>query len=85
MPIFATLDGSIVIRVNSREHLPHHVHVEWRDEEALLCIADGAIYAGSLTGHILATALTFIAANRAALTEAFFTQNPNLPRPRGLP
>lgn len=82
MPTIATLEHNIVIRMFGRDHLPHHIHVEWRGEEAIVLIADSTIYAGGLTGHVHAAVAVYVDANRAALTERFFAINPNLPRPK---
>jgi hypothetical protein len=82
MPTVTTLSSGAVLKMKGREHLPHHVHVEWKEEEVLLQIADGEVYAGEVPSHVLAEARAYIAENRDTLCERFFALNPNLPRPR---
>jgi hypothetical protein len=82
MPTVARLESGAVVKVKGREHLPHHVHVEWKEEEVLLKIANGDIYMGEVPSHVLVEARAYVAANREALTERFFALNPTLPPPR---
>jgi hypothetical protein len=81
MPTVAILPNGVRIIIRGRDHLPAHVHVEWRSESAALIIASGDIYAGALTGHVHTAARAYIAENAAALTAQFFAQNPQLPQP----
>ena len=83
MPTITTLPSGAVVKLKGREHLPHHVHVEWKnDDEVLLQIEDGEIYSGNVPSHVLAEARAYIDSNRASLTAEFFRLNPALPRPR---
>jgi hypothetical protein len=66
MPRLARFDG-IEIVMNTRDHLPPHVHVLFKEEEVVIEIADGAVYAGSIAGHALTAARGWIAANREDL------------------
>lgn len=63
MPTLVRFDG-IQIVMNTRDHLPAHVHVLFKEDEVVVEIADGAVYAGSIAGHALTAARTWIAANR---------------------
>jgi len=81
MPTVATLPNGARIVVRGRDHLPAHVHAEWRAEAAIIVIATGDLYAGTMTGHVLAAVRAYVAENCPMLTQRFFAQNPQLPRP----
>lgn len=47
MPVISIFFG-IVIRMYHREHGPPHFHASYQGFEALVVIADGSVFAGSL-------------------------------------
>lgn len=72
MPTLARFDG-IEIWMNTRDHLPAHVHCSFRDEEVVVVIADGSIYAGSMSARALKACRDWIAANRDNLVQRWAT------------
>jgi Domain of unknown function (DUF4160) len=52
MPIISIFFG-IVIRMYHNDHAPPHFHASYQGFEALIRIADGSIYAGSLPNKAL--------------------------------
>lgn len=66
MPRLVSFDG-IEIRMNTRDHLPVHVHVFHRDCEAIVLVDNGDVYAGEIAGHALAAARVWVAENREQL------------------
>ena len=47
-PLLIEKEG-VSIRIQSREHLPPHIHASYGDEEALINIRTGKIFAGFIT------------------------------------
>jgi len=52
MPQIASFDG-IDLYMYFRDHAPPHVHAFYGDDEALVVIADGSVYAGKLPARRL--------------------------------
>jgi hypothetical protein len=66
------------MNVYSAEHLPPHFHAIHASEEALLVIADGSVYAGSLPSKELKKARKWLAENRPEVLAVFYQLNPKL-------
>ena len=79
MPRVAKLNN-VEIRINPSEHHPAHVHVFCGDDECLLLIADGSVYAGAAAASTLAVARAYLAEHREEVTDRFFAINTHLPR-----
>lgn len=77
MPCIDQFDG-IKINVYNGEHRPPHIHVLYVEFEILLCIEDGAIYAGRLPDKQLKKAMNWLLINADWALNVFFTLNPNL-------
>jgi len=69
VPRIEVLDGDIVITINTRDHLPPHVHVRFAGEQVLLCIEDGSVYEGSIPRPQRKRAQQYVRANRDMLLE----------------
>ena len=52
MPLLAAFYG-LVVYLYWRDHEPPHFHVEYGEQEALIVIEDGRVYAGSLPPRAL--------------------------------
>jgi hypothetical protein len=66
-----------IIRVNTPDHLPPHVHVVMSDRrDALVDLATLAITSRTLRASEIADALQWIAANRAYCIQVFKECNP---------
>jgi hypothetical protein len=77
MPNIAYFEG-IKINIYNGDHLPPHVHVEYGNEEALLVIVDGSIYAGWLPPKQLKKASEWLYNNQVAADSTFKYLNPHL-------
>lgn len=62
MPQLASFDG-IDICTYFRDHAPPHVHAFYGDDEALVVVADGSVYAGALPTRKLVLVQEYVAAN----------------------
>lgn len=62
MPQLASFDG-IEIYMYFRDHAPPHVHAFHGDDEVLVVIRDGSVYAGSLPANKLGQVRGYVAAN----------------------
>jgi len=62
MPQLASFDG-IDIYMYFKDHAPPHVHAFHGDDEAVLLVRDGSIFAGSLPVNKLAVVRAWIEAN----------------------
>lgn len=84
MPRLSTFYG-IVIRIHTSDHPPPHFHAEYGENEALLRIEDGTIYAGSLPRRALRLVQTWHSLHvdelRAAWTRAAGQQHPGTIEP----
>jgi hypothetical protein len=82
-PLLIRIDG-VRIHVQSREHLPPHIHAFYGEEEALIHIRSGEVYAGSLPVNKLKVIREWLAEgeNRSRTEENFYELNPRL-RPKG--
>lgn len=79
MPRVAFIAG-VEIRINPGDHHPAHVHVFCGDDEVLLIIDDGSVYAGTASSTTLTVARDYLAAHRDAVRDRFFALNAHLPR-----
>lgn len=77
MPCIDQFDG-IKINVYNGEHRPPHIHVLYAEFEILLCIEDGAIYAGVLPDKQLKKAMNWLLDNADWALDVFIALNPNL-------
>lgn len=66
MPQLASFDG-IEIYMYFKDHAPPHIHAFHGDDEALVLIRDGSIFAGSLPANKLGPVRAWVAANAAVL------------------
>jgi hypothetical protein len=66
----------IAFYVYADDHNPPHVHAIYGDQVALLEIATGRVYAGSLPGAKLRHAKAWLAENQAAALAAWERMNP---------
>ena len=73
----------VSIVVQGREHLPPHVHASYGEDEALVDIRTGEVFAGSLPGKKLRVVQEWLkeGKNRAVAEENFYELNPRL-RPK---
>lgn len=62
MPKLVTLDG-VDIYMYFKDQAPPHVHAFYGDDEALVVIRDGSIYAGALPTQKLALVKVYLAEN----------------------
>ena len=78
-PLLIDKDGISVI-IHGREHLPPHIHVCYRDNEALVDIRTGEIFKGHIPGKKLKIVQRWLAEekNRAVVEENFYELNPRL-------
>lgn len=53
MPIISSFFG-IYVRMYFADHTPPHIHVEYQGHEALVSLADGEVFEGSLPRRALA-------------------------------
>lgn len=66
MPQLVSFDG-IDVYMYFKDHAPPHVHAFHGEDEALILIRDGSIYAGSLPSNKLAALRAWVAANAVEL------------------
>lgn len=78
-PLLIDKDG-VSVHVQSREHLPPHIHVFSGDDEALVDIRTGEIFEGYLSGKRLRIVQEWLAEdkNRIQVEENFYELNPRL-------
>jgi hypothetical protein len=78
-PLLIDKDG-VSIHVQSREHLPPHVHAFSGDDEALVNIRTGEVVAGYLTGKKLKVVQDWLSVgdNRKLVEKNFYELNPRL-------
>ena len=81
MPNFDNIDG-IKINIYNGDHMPPHIHAEYGDDEVLLVINTGEIYAGWLPVKQLNKARLWLLNNNYNAAKAFKTLNPHLYAPR---
>ena len=62
MPRLASFDGVDVYRY-FKDHAPPHVHAFHGEDEVLVVIRDGSVYAGALSGNQLSLVRDYVAAN----------------------
>lgn len=81
-PLLIDKDG-VSIRIQSREHLPPHIHAFSGDDEALVYIRTGEIFEGYIPGKKLRIVQQWLneGDNRKIVEENFYELNPGL-RPR---
>mgnify|MGYP001172828208 FL=1 len=72
MPQIASFDG-IELYMYFRDHAPPHVHAFYGDDEALVVVADGALFAGQLPARRLALVRAYIAPRRDELLNLWET------------
>jgi hypothetical protein len=74
------LKNGLRIEIRSREHLPPHIHVFAGDDEALVAIRSGRIFAGKLESKKLKLVNKWLetGSNRSIVEENFFELNPRL-------
>ena len=66
MPRLVCIDG-VDIYMYFKDHAPPHVHGIYGDDEALVTIRDGGVYAGSLPANKLAVVSGYVLANTETL------------------
>ena len=78
-PLLIGKEGVSII-VQSREHLPPHIHAFHGDDEALVYIRTGKIFEGSLPNKKLKVVQDWLDEknNRATVEEIFYELNPRL-------
>lgn len=78
-PILIDKDG-VSIYVNSKEHLPPHVHAFSGDDEAMINIRTGEIVKGELESRKLRIVQDWLGDgnNRKMAEEEFYKQNPTV-------
>ena len=76
-PLLADKDGVKII-IQSREHLPPHIHLCYGDDEALVNIRTGTMFEGYIPGKKLKAVQAWLAENRAVIEENFYELNPGL-------
>jgi hypothetical protein len=81
-PLLINRDGVSIV-IQSREHLPPHVHASSGEDEALINIRTGEIFAGSIDGKKLRIVREWLAEDgrREIVEENFYELNPGL-RPK---
>ena len=72
MPRLASFNG-VDIYMYFKDHVPPHVHAFHGDDEALIVIRDGSVYAGSLPSSKLGLAQEYVAANMETLLARWAT------------
>ncbi len=72
MPQLASFDG-IDIYMYFKDHAPPHVHAFHGDDEVLVVIRDGSVYAGSLPGRKVELVRDYVAANTQELMARWAT------------
>src|SRR4051812_22378582 len=78
-PLLIDKDGINII-VQSREHLPPHIHACYGDDEALVNIKSGKMFRGSIPAKKLKIVQKWLAEGdtRATVEENFYELNPQL-------
>lgn len=78
-PLLIDKDG-VSIHIQSREHLPPHIHAFSGEDEALVDIRTGNIFAGYLSGKKLRIVRNWLdkGENRKIVEENFYELNPRL-------
>jgi len=78
-PLLENKDG-VRIHVQSKEHLPPHIHVFSGDDEALIVIRTGEIHEGFIPGKKLKIVKKWLAEgdNRELTERNFYELNPRL-------
>jgi hypothetical protein len=71
VPRLSAFYGMVVYVYHWRDHAPPHFHVEYGDREALIVIADGRVYAGSLPTRALRMVRQWRRLHLAELQEAW--------------
>lgn len=66
MPRIAAFDG-IEIYMYFRDRAPPHIHAFCGEDEVLVVIRDGSVYAGAMQANKLALVRAYVAANVAEL------------------
>lgn len=66
MPRLASFDG-VDIYMYVKDHAPPHVHAFHGDNEVLVVIPDGSVYAGSFPSNKLSVVQDYVSANREVL------------------
>jgi len=66
MPRVVSLDG-VDIYMYFRDHAPPHVHAFYGEDEVVVVIRDGSVYAGAMQANKLALVRAYVAANVAEL------------------
>jgi len=82
-PLLTDKDGVSII-IQSREHLPPHIHVSYGDDEALVDIRTGKMFKGSIPAKKLKLVQAWLVEkqNREVVEENFYELNPALrPKP----
>jgi hypothetical protein len=84
-PLLIDKDGVSIV-IQSREHLPPHVHANYGEEEALVNIRTGEIVEGYLQNKKLRIVQDWLSEgkNREIVEENFYELNPSL-RPKKVP
>ena len=81
MPNFDVFDG-IKVNIYNGDHLPPHIHALYGNDEVLLVIETGEVYAGWLPARQLKKAKDWLLINKADAARSFKTLNPHLYAPR---
>jgi len=68
MPVISTFFG-IIIRMFHNDHAPPHFHASYQGFEALIRIADGSVYAGTLPNRALRLVQDWTARHQRELLE----------------
>lgn len=78
-PLLEKREG-VDILVYSREHLPPHIHAFYGDDEALINIRTGEVYAGHIPSKKLRVVQEWLEGNenRKIVEENFYELNPRL-------
>jgi hypothetical protein len=78
-PLLEQREGVSII-VQSREHLPPHVHAQYGDDEALIDIRTGEIFKGEIPAKKLKVVQEWLAEgnNRTIVEENFYELNERL-------
>jgi predicted GTPase len=67
VPRIEVLDGDIVITINTRDHLPPHVHVRFGGKQVLIAIDTSEVMHGGIARAQEKRAQKWVRANRARL------------------
>ncbi len=77
MPNYEIILG-IKIDCYSGDHLPPHIHAIYNEDEALVEIKTGTIYAGFFPAKQLKLAIKYVRSNKEDLLETFYSLSERL-------